>query len=78
MNEVADVSVPGEVAKSIYPAGYVVGVEFMGLTADGWITTLTLIYLICQLVLVMPRISKVIAKNYIAIHMLIKSKQKDE
>lgn len=69
-----DVSVPSEIAKSSIPAGYIVGTEFLGLSADGWITALTLLYLICQLVIIAPRISNTIAKHCLALTLLIKSK----
>ena len=70
----SDVSVPSEIAKASIPAGYVLGTEFLGLSADGWITLLTLVYLVCQLILVAPRISQAIAKHCLAIAMLIRSK----
>ena len=72
-----DVSVPSEIAKSSIPAGYIVGTEFLGLSADGWITALTLLYLICQLIVIAPKISTTLAKHYLALTMLIKSKRRE-
>lgn len=72
-----DVSVPSEIAKSSIPAGYIVGTEFLGLSADGWITLLTLIYLLCQLALIAPKVSTALAKHYIALVILIKSKRRE-
>ena len=78
----SDVSIPGEAAKAAIPASYVVGAEFMGLTPDNWITALTLVYLIIQLILIMPRLSKQLGpwfvRRYIAATLLIQSMRKDK
>lgn len=68
-------SIPGEIIKASPPTAYVVGYEFLGMSPDGWVTTLTLLYLIIQLILIAPRVSKSIAKNCIAVLMLIKSRK---
>ena len=72
-----DVSVSSELAKQSIPAGYLFGTEFLGLSADGWITLLTLIYLLCQLALIAPKVSTVIAKHCLALTLLIKSKHRE-
>lgn len=75
-------SIPGEIIKASPPTAYVVGYKFLGMSPDGWVTTLTLLYLVIQLVLIMPKLSKQLrpwfVRRYIAATLLVKPMRKDK
>ncbi|NCB60271.1 MAG: hypothetical protein EOM46_22955, partial [Gammaproteobacteria bacterium] len=64
------------------PATYIFASEFMGLTPDGWITLLTVIYLLIQISTTAPKMIKTyspwFAKQYLALTLLIKSMRKGD
>lgn len=67
-----------EAVKFSPPAAYM-GAKFLGMTPADWVTWLTLLYIIIQLMLVIPRwwrqFGPWFIRRYIAICLLLKSKE---
>lgn len=71
--------VASEAVKFSPPAAYM-GAKFLGMTPADWVTWLTLLYIIIQITLIIPKwwrqFGPWLVRQYIAICLLLKSKEK--
>ncbi len=68
-----------EVVKFAPPATYVAATKFLGMSPAEWVTWLTIIYLLIQLALALPKLANYygpkITRQYLSLSLWIKSKR---